>query len=89
MNEALEVACGECPVTKDLLQGQFKYIDLFEPTKEAFEAHAKPLAAPTTFPGETVLITAKRARLEDFKPVIGKDYDLIVMRYCLGYVSDN
>ena len=50
---------------------------------------AEPLVAQPRYIGDSCEITAKTARMEDFEPKNGRRYDLIIFRYCLGYLSDN
>ena len=79
-NRALEVACGNCHVTRDVLVRYFSKIDLMDRSPEAIR-QAEQLAKMHQQVGDTTQTT-----MEAFKPK--KRYNCPVLRYCIGYLSD-
>ena len=81
---ALEVACGEAHVSRELLAGRFARVDLFDQCERAFKRFAQPLAIER---GPNW--RASNTTMQAFEPDEGALYDLIVFRYCLGYIHED
>ena len=79
-NRALDVCCGAGEVIRDLLRFKFTEIDFFDQCHESVNL-AMIIRTDYKLKGE-----ATRACMEIFQPK--KNYDCIVMRYCIGYLDD-
>ena len=79
-DHALEVACGQCHVTRSLLVKHFAKIDLMDRSPEAI-MHAEQLRAESKRIG-----AVSKATMQEFKPTA--KYNCIVLRYCIGYLND-
>ena len=77
---ALEVACGECHVTRDYLQHEFFCIDLMDVCPESIK-HAQMLKSKNS-----KIDLFNQCSMEDF--IASKKYNCIVLRYAIGYLSD-
>jgi hypothetical protein len=79
---ALEVACGEAHVSREILANRFMQVDLFDQCKRAFKSFAQPLAIERG-------LRASNTTMQAFEPDEGTQYDLIVFRYCIGYIHSD
>ena len=80
MNKALEVACGEGMVTRDILLDRFFEIDMMDRAEGAIE-HANALKRQNPKIREVYNSTMQKFETD-------KKYNCIVLRYCTGYLSD-
>ena len=78
----MEVACGEAHVSREILASRFMQVDLFDQCKEAFKSFAQPLATERG-------LRARNTTMQAFEPAEGTQYDLIVFRYCIGYIHSD
>lgn len=76
---ALEVACGGCEVTRDFLREVFEEVDLMDQCAESI-ALARQLKEEYKIAGAVF-----QSSMEAFEPE--REYSLVVMRYCTGYLD--
>ena len=79
-DRALEVACGECHVTKHLLLNYFHKVDLMDKCEDAIEM-AEQLKLKSNKIGSVY-----HTRMQEFEP--SSKYNCVVLRYCIGYLDD-
>ena len=77
---ALEVACGECLVTRGILLEKFFEIDLMDQSEAAIE-HAEKLQAENP-----CINMVHKKSMQKFET--DSKYDCIVLRHCTGYLED-
>lgn len=77
---ALDVACGIGKLSRDLLSRIFKKVDMFELDKEDFE-EAKKLNHSSSNIGKIVNASMQEFTADD-------KYNMIVLRWCSGYLDD-
>ena len=78
---ALEVACGECHVTRDYLMHKFFRTDLMDQCPESIKL-AEKLQVESGKIGDV-----KKSSMQDFMTI--NKYNCIVLRYCIGYLDDD
>ena len=76
----IDVCCGGCELTRDLLRHQFEEIDFMDESLEAIDV-AKRLKLEFSLKSEFFHL-----RMQHWG--IKKKYNCIVMRYCIGYVNN-
>ena len=79
-NTALEVGCGACHVSRDLLQHQFAEIDLMDQAADSI-AIARRLKDECPKIGSVY-----ESSMQEFDG--HKEYNCIVLRYVTGYLDD-
>ena len=77
---AIDVGCVDGRVTRDLLLGRFKQVDLFDPCPIALDI------VQTVTESDWQVMRVEEALMETYAWKSG--YSLIVLRWCIGYVTD-
>ena len=79
---ALEVACGGCHVTRHVLLKYFEEIELMDRAHEAVKE-----ANQLRLQNGNKIVAVHQASMEAFSP--DTFFNCIVLRYCIGYLSDD
>ena len=75
------MACGEAHCTKEILSKKFCKIDLFDEGQDALDDARKNLG------DEPKVGLLSRGRMQDY--TFDSQYNLILCRYCVGYLKDD